>query len=157
MAALPKVDKIWMDGELMDAAAAQVHFLTPPRHFGHRRQNRARRGLGNLQAQGTGVVQRLERRPHVGGDHLARALAPAADEHGAVGGLERPDAVGKKLARDMGQGLAPFSVEAGAGNDAWVADGLDPTASRIEIPYELPRRTSYSLSAPSTAVAASAR
>ena len=33
-AALPKVDKIWMDGELVDWDAAQVHVLTHALHYG---------------------------------------------------------------------------------------------------------------------------
>ncbi|MDZ4063298.1 MAG: branched-chain-amino-acid transaminase, partial [Coriobacteriia bacterium] len=32
--ALPKVDKIWMDGMLVDGAAAQVHVLTHALHYG---------------------------------------------------------------------------------------------------------------------------
>jgi branched-chain amino acid aminotransferase len=34
MAALPKVDKIWMDGALVDWDAAQVHVLTHALHYG---------------------------------------------------------------------------------------------------------------------------
>ena len=34
MAALPKVDKIWMDGELVDWDKAQVHVLTHALHYG---------------------------------------------------------------------------------------------------------------------------
>jgi branched-chain amino acid aminotransferase len=34
MAALPKVDKIWMDGTLVDWDAAQVHVLTHALHYG---------------------------------------------------------------------------------------------------------------------------
>jgi len=34
MAALPKVDKIWMDGELVDWDAANVHVLTHALHYG---------------------------------------------------------------------------------------------------------------------------
>jgi branched-chain amino acid aminotransferase len=34
MAALPKVDKIWMDGQLVDWDAAQVHVLTHALHYG---------------------------------------------------------------------------------------------------------------------------
>ena len=34
MAALPKVDKIWMDGKLVDWDSAQVHVLTHALHYG---------------------------------------------------------------------------------------------------------------------------
>ena len=34
MAALPKVDKIWMDGELVDWDDGQVHVLTHALHYG---------------------------------------------------------------------------------------------------------------------------
>ena len=46
----------------------------------------------------------------------------------------------------------PVAVAA-HGEEAWVADGLDATAALIEIPYDLPLQTSFSLPAPSTAVA----
>ena len=34
MAVLPKVDKIWMDGQLVDWDDAQVHVLTHALHYG---------------------------------------------------------------------------------------------------------------------------
>jgi branched-subunit amino acid aminotransferase/4-amino-4-deoxychorismate lyase len=34
MAELPKVDKIWMDGELVDWDKAQIHVLTHALHYG---------------------------------------------------------------------------------------------------------------------------
>lgn len=52
----------------------------------------------------------------------------------------------------LGAAGNPVAVAA-HGAEAWVADGLDATAALIEIPYDLPLRTSFSLPGPSTAVA----
>jgi DNA-binding beta-propeller fold protein YncE len=88
--------------------------------------------------------------------HLANAFSSGDDRETTVdlraatsSSAEARRSPGVQTIPGVEHPVAVAAVEGGA----WVADGIDATASRIRIPYDLPLRTSYSLTAPSVDVA----
>jgi hypothetical protein len=77
----------------------------------------------------------------------------SAPEVTAAPGAPQPARPGPEPDVETLDGAGNPVAVAAHGEEAWVADGLDATAALIQIPYDLPLQTSFSLPAPSSAVA----